>query len=240
MKEIDLDKYRSAWKSEAGFESAKLTEDQIKKFLQSNTRSIYRLFRVGLTVDIVFKSLLAIAFLWLVILLRDQQHIVAINSILILLSLLSIVYHASTHRKLPGIEDAIADIRSSLKAKIDFYNTRYIRSLFVAALSNSLFFLAGTMFYFHFKYGEVRAFEWDDYLVFGCAILLSFAIGAFAQVKQFNFQIRQLEECLTEIDQETINQHSLRRLKNRRIRNILFAVAALTLGLLLVTYFIFK
>jgi hypothetical protein len=131
-------------------------------------------------------------------------------------------------------------IRTSLENKVKFYHQHFRKSLYVGALSNSLFILSGMLYYFYFKYGEIRQFTWDDYLVFGVTIIIGFALGAYAQISQHNFQVKQLESCLKEIDEESMSALTLmeQRIKKRRL--ILIFLLALICGLLLLAFFIFR
>lgn len=240
MKKIDLEKYRSAWKKEQGFSSYKLSDSDIKKFLQASSGNINKLFKTGLSIDIAFKSLLAISFGGLIAVFVDHGIIISLNAALMVLSIGGIIFQIITFRKIPENGHPLQNLRNSLKIKIDFYNTRYIKSLLVGALSNSMFFLSGSMYFFYFKYGEIRPFQLDDYIVFGSAIILSFALGAFFQIKQHNFQIRQLENCLKDIDENTMYEHNLRNIKNRKMKNMIIAAITVILGLLLLSYFLFN
>jgi len=240
MIKIDLEKYRSAWKNEQSFDSQKLSNNDIRKFLQANSKNINKMFKTGLSIDIVLKSLLAISFAGLIVLFANQHTVVLVNAALIALSIGGIIYQVRTYQKVPKNKQPLQNIRTSLKSKIDFYNTRYIKSLFVGALSNSMFFLSGIMYYFYFKYSAIRPFQLDDYLVFGTAIILSFALGAFIQIKQHNFQISQLENCLKDIDEDTLDEYNIKKLKKQRIKNMIIAAISLVLGLLLLTYIIFN
>lgn len=240
MENSDLEKYRLAWKNEKSFSGSRLTDEDIRKFLQANSKNIIRLFKTGLTFDIVLKSLLAISYVGLIVLFAYQSAVTIVNAILIVLSLVGIMYQIRIFRRVPKNDYPLENIRISLKTKIDFYNKHYIKSLLVGALSNSLFFLSGIMYYFYFKYKEIRPLQLDDYLVFGGAVILGFAIGAFIQIKQHNFQISQLESCLKDIDEDTLNEYNVKKYKNQRTKNILIASISIVLGLLLLTYLIFS
>ena len=121
-----------------------------------------------------------------------------------------------------------------------FYRQHFSKSLYVGALSNSLFILSGMLYYFFFKYGEIRPFTWDDYLVFGITIIIGFAFGAYVQIAQHNFQIKQLEDCLLEIDEDAITNLTLRDQRNKKRRLIYIFLLALVCGLLLLAFFIFR
>jgi len=107
-------------------------------------------------------------------------------------------------------------IRTSLENKVKFYHQHFSKSLYVGALSNSLFILSGMLYYFYFKYGEIRPFTWDDYLVLGITIIIGFAFGAYVQIAQHNYQIKQLEDCLQEIDEDAITALTLRDQRNKK------------------------
>jgi hypothetical protein len=110
----------------------------------------------------------------------------------------------------------------------------------VGAVSNALIILSGILYYFFFKYGEIRPFQWDDYLVFSLTMLIGFGLGAAVQIAQHRFQIKQLESCLQEIDEDAISTLTLREQRNKRKRMILAFLLALVCGLLLLSYFIFR
>jgi len=96
------------------------------------------------------------------------------------------------------------------------------------------------LYYFYFKYGEVRAFQWDDYLVFVAAIVIGFFVSAIVQRSQFNFQIKQLESCLQEIDEDTITSQTIREQQNKKRRMIGIFLLAIICGLLVLAYLIFR
>ena len=111
-----------------------------------------------------------------------------------------------------------------------------LNSLYVGALSNSLFIISASFYYYYFKYGEVRPFGIDDYLVFSIIIIIGFVLGAFAQIKHQNFQIQQLEHSLTEIDENTINELSIKNQNNRRRQLFMIYLLAIICGLLVLAF----
>ena len=139
-------------------------------------------------------------------------------------------------KKIPKANYAEDNLRKVLGKTIGFYKDKYIRSLYVTALSYSLFIISGTLFYFYFKYGEVRPFETDDYFVYGITIILGFALGAYAQIKLHNFQIRQLKLCLNEIDENTINGLTVKNQKAKRRQIFLVFLLAIICGLLILAF----
>jgi len=240
MKSIDLNTLRTAWKNEKAFTILKLSEAEIQGFLSKRSRDISQHFRLGLIMDLVLKSLVGISFIGILILFRENLNLILMIAVLLLGVLWTMRYQWLLIGKIP--EDSSTDpvIRTSLENKLAFYHRHYKKALYVGALSNALLILSGILYYFHFKYGEIRPIQWDDYLVFGASMVLGFGLGAFVQIKQFNFQIKQLESCLQEIDEETISTFTLRDQRNKKRRLLFIFLLALAGGLLLLALFIFR
>jgi len=239
MKAIDLDSIKAAWKIEKSFEDHKLSEADIQGFLSGKSKDISQLFRKGLIFDIVLKSLIGISLIGVFFLLRSSQSIILVSSIIMLI-LWTIRYQWLMIARIPKATVSDPVIKTSLENKVRFYHQHFRKSLYVGALSNVLLILSGMLYYFYFKYGEIRQFTWDDYLVFGITIILGFALGAYVQIAQHNFQVKQLESCLKEIDEESMSALTLREQKNKKRRMILMVLLALICGLLLLAFFIFR
>ncbi len=47
--------------------------------------------------------------------------------------------------------------------------------------------------------------------------IIGFALGAFAQIAQHNFQVKQLESCLQEIDEDTMTTLTIREQRNKKM-----------------------
>jgi len=240
MKEFNLESLKSAWQNEPSFNQTRLSQADIKRFLKSSSKSITQFFVTGLKIDIILKSLLSISFIVLMFLFSGNQSVLLISILLLVISLAGIYLQLRNIRKIPVSNDAHEDLRSGLKSKIEYYHKYHIMALLVGALSSSLFILSGMMYYFYFKYNMIREFQWDDFIVFGGAIIIGFSIGAFIQIKIHNFHIKQLEKSLNEINEETITQYTINRQKNQRIKTIIIASLSIIAGLLLLTYFIIR
>jgi hypothetical protein len=239
LKSIDLDSIKAAWKNESSFEDHRLSELDIENFLSSKSKDISQLFRKGLIFDIVLKSVIGVSLIGIFFLLKASQSLVLVSYILMLI-LWAIRYQWLMISKIPKASTSDPVIRISLENKIKFYRRHFIKSLYVGALSNSLFILSGMLYYLYFKYGEIRPFAWDDYLVFGVTIFMGFALGAYIQITQHSFQVKQLENCLQDIDEDAMTTLTLRDQRNKRRRLILIILLAMVCGLLLLAFFIFK
>ena len=238
MEKIDIDKYKSAWKSEQSFNKKLLSEEDIQGFMKKKSKEIGKLFRKGLLFDIVFKSIIGLSFVMLAILFSGSIGVFILNLMLIFGIVLSIFFQYNMLKKIPRADYAKNNLRILLEKKINFYRDKYLRSLYIGALSSPLFFISGMLYYFYFKYGKIRPFETDDYIVLGMAVIIAFVLGAFFQVKQHNFHIRQLEQCLSQIDEHTFNNLTLKEQRIKSRNRILMFMLAIICGLLVLAFFL--
>ena len=239
MNETDLDRYKSAWKNDAGFNSIKLDEADIQKFMHSASKDISSQFRNGIRIDIVLKSVLAFSFAATGILMSGEPGMLIVSALLAITAGTGIVFQLTIYNRIPG-NKADKNMLTLLKEYTGFYSEKYIKSLLVASLTGPLIFISGSLLYLFFKYGGLRPFDIVDYLVFGIFILTSFIISAFGQLQNFSSQIRQLEICLEEIERETLKGDSLNMYKKSRLRRVLIMGIILIIGILLLLLLIFN
>ncbi len=237
MEDLELNKYRLAWKNEKSFQAEKLSEIEIHNFMKSASK-IVRQYKSSLLFDIVFKGILLVSFLVLIFLLKNQLIAILTSSFFIFIAVFGVVWQTKVYKRVDQISVTKENLKGLLRAYIDFYNRQYFKSIFVSALSSTLFFLSGSLFYLHFKYEQIPTFKIDDFIVLTIGIILSYGLSAFTQIKQNNYQIKQLESCLVEIEENTIDASSIKKYKTKRIRNIVTIGIALIIGVILFLYLV--
>lgn len=239
MERQNLDSYIGAWKREQVYSALTLSADQISSYLKKQTKSIAVQFRVGVWMDIIYKSILAAACLFFLLVYPGGATSNITALVILGLSLLGTGYQFYIKRLIAKGFDRTQNSREFLAASIAFYNRRYIKSILVSAGTNPLLFATGSLFYFQYNYGGIRPFELDDFIVFSLAIILAFGLSAWIYLNQYNFHISQLEESLSEINAGTIQKHTLQMQRKRRIRRIIASLLALVAGVLVISYFMF-
>jgi hypothetical protein len=237
MEDLDLNKYQLAWKKEKSFQAEKLSEVEIRNFMKSASKIVGQ-YRRSLIFDIVFKGILLISFLLLIFLLKNQSIAILAITFFVFIAAFGIIWQTKVYKRVDKISVTKEHLKDLLKAYIDFYTEQYIKSIFVSALSSTLFFLSGSLFYLNFKYEQIPTFELDDFIVLTIGIILSYGVSAFAQIKQNDYQIKQLESCLVEIEENTISASSIKKYKTNRIKNIVTIGIALITGVIIFLYLI--
>ena len=240
MSNVDLENYKNAWKNERSFDERKLSENEISMFMQSSSRSIVTLFRKGLLFDIFFKIVLLISLVFLFFLMQGQSAWRFTVVFQIILILAGIFWQKHILHKIPDQSEKGSSAFDKLRIYIDFYYRYYIVSIYIGALSSSFFFLIGSIYYLHYKYLEIPQLQIDDFVVCGLGLVFSFGISAFFQLKQNKFHIKQLEESLREIEENTINELSIEKYKTNRIKNMAIIGIAMIIGVILFLYLIFR
>lgn len=235
MEPVDIEKYRSAWKNERSFDEKKLSSNEIAAFLKASSKSIVAFFRKGLLFDIILKTALLVSLFILIFLMSNQILFLLFLSII---GALSLMWQIVVLRKLSYSETKLPSVIDKLRDYIDFYYRYYVSSIYVGALSASLFFLIGSIYYFYFKYKDIPTFETDDFIVMSIGILLSYGLSAIVGLKYNTFIIKQLEKCVKEIEENTINKARIKMQYTTRKKIILILGIAIITGLIFLLFVI--
>jgi hypothetical protein len=186
--------------------------------------------------DIFLKSLLALSFFILAILFKSSANLIILNIILIVFITSLIFLQSRYYRKATLGEDPGVSIKDYLHKRITFFDKEYIKAIYLVALSSPMVFFSGVLFYFYFRYGIIRPLDMEDYSVFAIGLLLSFLISSVAQIKQYRFQLEQLQSCLENLDEQKISRITLNRQRNKRLLYILFWAGFIVVTLLVLLF----
>jgi hypothetical protein len=145
-------------------------------------------------------------------------------------------YHIKVIKQIPGHDEYSGNLYKLLENEIKFYKTRFSRAVYIIALSNPLIILSGMLFYIHFKYSGFRALQTVDFIVLSLICTVGFIMGALVQVWQYNYQVKQLEECLKELDEDGLKTLTANKQKVQNRRILIIFTIALICGLLLFGY----
>ena len=238
MNEFDLEKFRSAWKSQAGATQERLSQDDIHAFLKEESAGVSQLFRKGLIADIVLKGLALPALLGLLVLYCDGSMVNWFNSSVMAFTLFLVFFQWKTLKAVPHEDLLGSSLRGYLENVTSFYRRRYIWTLYVSGFTGPLVFYTGSLYYIYLKYHGMRPLDTKDLVVFGVGLLLAYGIGVAAHMWQFRLHMAELDFCLQEIDTGmlTAQQVQKQRFKRRQFR--LAALALCLLGLLVLSYFL--
>lgn len=227
-----LDTYKAAWQDEKAFNESRLSDQEIKSYLEKRSARIDGMYRSGLLFDLVIKTILlaALAGLALVFQLSSGSSVAAALAGATLLG--GLMFEGRIYLQISRVFTPSAPIKAALRERIDFFNRRYLKSLLVVAISSPLMILVGGMYYFYFKYGEIRPLDLEDIIVFSLILIAGYSLSTFFQVRNFRFHIRQLEDALAGFNEESLNMEVISLQRRQRKRIIILTLLAIIVGIL--------
>lgn len=228
-----LDNYKAAWREEPSLNESRLTDQEIRSYLSRRTLRTDRIYRTGIIFDMALKGMLTFAVAGIMILFRAAQGSWLIAAVVGGVLLTSFLFEWKIFRQIPQISSNEAPIKDMLRERISFFNRSYLKALLVIAISGPVMIITGGMYYFYFKYGEIRPLDLEDMVVFSLFILAGYFISAYFQVIHFRFHVRQLEASLADLDQDTLTMDILSKQHQGRQRIIIMTSLALITGILL-------
>lgn len=236
----NIDEFKEVWKAssteDAGF--SPLSNDEIRVYLKGRSRSAGRLFRNGLIIDIVLKTCIGAALLYLAFFMHTPAGMRRAAYVTLGFVLVSGVLQVRHLFTMPQFTPDRRNVREMLISIIDYYETRYRTVLFIAGGTNPLLLVTGMLYYFFFTYGGIRPLDAVDFIVLSLFLLVSYLFGVIVPMLQYRFQINQLRESLSDLDESAISTQKLKEQKMQRIRWTVAAVIALVAGLLLFVFLV--
>ena len=160
--------------------------------------------------------------------------------VMLLITLWLIVFQSLIYKRIPSGHNGSKNLRISLEEKIMFYRTKYIKSIYAATLSNPLLLITGFLYYFYLKYGKIRPLDIEDIIVLGFFLVISFVMPLLVQLWYNNYQVRQLEDILSEIDEGSISAELIKKQKRNSFLIHFFSIITLVAGLIILFYLVFS
>ncbi len=227
MNNIDLEKYKSAWIGEKGFDKSMISGTDPVRYLKKSSKGIVNAFRNSLMFDIVLKSILGATFIAQIFLYIKKPATISVFLILLCLIVYFGFLQYRDYADIPLQLTYSDDLKTFLYRGIRFYNKKYIKSIYRSALSSPLIFISGMFFYNYFKYEGVRAMDITDFSVTVLFCLAGFILSAFANKRHFDIRINHMQKCLNELEEGGLSEITVK--KQARQQKILMLITVLLL-----------
>lgn len=234
----NIENLKSAWKQNKQENNQPLTERQIMYYLKQQSTDISALFRKGLFTDIIFKSALLLSSIGLIFIYQSQTPVLGLGIALALLTVFFAGIQLYYYKQVQSIDNPAVDTQTLLKTKIDYFHQKYVKAVFLSALSSPIMVLCGFLYYYYFKYGFVKPMDTVDIIVMGSFLALSFVISLAAYLFQFKFHVRQLESSLNDMVEGDIDEKKIQTARNQRIVLVIAMSLILVIGLLVFAYIV--
>jgi divalent metal cation (Fe/Co/Zn/Cd) transporter len=228
------------WKKAAqGSTSRKVySEKDINKFKMKKSIDLTRSLQKSLLFDVAFKGILIAAVVLLIVL--YQTNAIMITALIMVsgISLLFMYFENIARKQFFDLDNYSKDLQSVLHEKITFYKHSFPKIKWMVAFTNALFVWIGSLFYFYNKYGYYRIESVADILVSAIMVSLAFGISYVAITFQYKYYIQELEECLTDLNDEQAAAVVIANQQRRKKLITIGAILAIIIGLVLLIFFI--
>ncbi|MCB0665994.1 MAG: hypothetical protein KDC80_09245 [Saprospiraceae bacterium] len=240
MEDINLEKYRQAWRDEGRFEEPFLTEDEVQKFIGTESKDITSRYRRSISFDMMLKVVLALGFAILALLIPNQI-IKIVNVTLLVISCVMIIWEWKIYESYFMTMHNVGQTLSVIKKHLELHRI-YFRSVFIIAFSAPLFFISGSTFYLYMKYGSLPDLRADDFIVFSAGVVLSFVLSAFSQARQATSQVREWEACLVELQEDNpiTSLAAIGDYRKRQLRKLIIISILSLVGMAVFLYLLWK
>ena len=231
MKNNELNHIAEIWKK--GGEPAQnqkvYSKEEIRKIKMKNSSDFSKSIHHSIVFDFIQKGILILGMILLSWYFRADYHTLFILGILISFTALFVFSEQRIKNRLKTIDQYGKEIREVIKAKLHFYKVHFTPLKLMLAYTNALLVWVGSMFYFYSKYGRYKMDDTTDLLVNVTLLALAFGISYLGLSWQLKNNVIELEESLSEIDEQgaKVLQEQLRR--KRRNRMIMIFTSAIGL-----------
>lgn len=241
MTKIDLEHYRKAWRSEKTFEEARIASEQMKSYIQGSSGHLFAQVVRSLYFDLTLKGLMMAGFVYLLLAPASGWIPAFIPASLAMLCFAALLWQLIAIRKSPGHKAFSGSTSRMLNEVETYFRDFYSISTVMTALSASLFFALGSIFYFQSKYSSYPAFAWDDWVVFGGGFILAFAFSFLIHWNFARAKFKNIRELGRELQKENPSNWVISQQIQERKRWFWLAIALASIGLVLflLLYFMF-
>jgi hypothetical protein len=122
-------------------------------------------------------------------------------------------------------------VLEKIKQRLIFMKSRYSLYLVNSAFTSVMMVFVGNVYYFHFKYGEMRF----DLVLVGF-LVLAFAIGYLAQLPLYQLNKNELTQLLGDFDEQSAHEIEVKKFRLMRWGIYTIAAGCLLLAFVIVLY----
>ena len=234
---MELDDLKKAWNKLNDEQGAPLySENEIADFRRARSRDFSVWIQNGLIIDIILKSIFSIAFLSLIVLLRDSFVYILVASVIIALCIILIIIESRYLRRARKVDQDDNSVTDSIKAKLSFLRTYYYRVQFLQGLTNPIFVAAGISFFYYFKYGRINITDYQDIILISIILLISFLLTLPTTFSLYGYHYSVLKSSLARLEDERSWQEAIKKYKKQRKVLYWFLGILLLTGVIILIY----
>jgi hypothetical protein len=196
---------KNMWnKTENVLGASNYESNTIERFTAGRSDSVAQKIRTMLHFDIALKALVSLMLALDVTLYFNTNLvlIIGITGIVILISL--ILYQFKVLQRFSKIADYGQSTKEKLSGMLTFLQSRFFTALLSIASTYIFVFISGSLLYFYAVYGQVRALDGIDIIVFSIFIIIGIVMNFFVNFGQVRYHIKHIELCLSDLNDNVL------------------------------------
>ncbi len=229
---MDLDELKQTWKKVNQNQSVYYSTDQINSFRKSRSKDFSNWIRSSIRTDIFLKTLIALSFLVLAFLFRQQVISQIVFVAISIISGILIYFERPHYLKIRDLENNQDTLQNSLISKLNFLKSYYFKIQFLVGLTNPLLVASGASYYMYFKYQEIRPMDFEDILVFSVVLIVAFLFTIPTTAGLYGFHLKNIQNSLANLENDEHWAHEIKRYKKSRLIIGIVFISLLILGII--------
>ena len=176
----------------------------IDKFIKGRSVSIFGKIRKIFKIDFVFKSFAALFIILNLILYRDYQNILIINSVLLGFLIILTIYGIKYYNLFNKSADPVKTSKENLSSLLAFLKRKFPIAAIMCASTYIFSYVSGILLYFMVAYGYLKPFTPLSYFVYSFILFIGMLFGYILNMRQVKFHINQIRICLSDLNDDAL------------------------------------
>ena len=176
----------------------------IEKFISKRSNSTAQKVKNIIFLDIGLKILLLVILGIDLFLYLGTPNVIAVCITAIVLLVPLIIFQFKMLNRFVEIADYGQSTKEKLASMLTYLRSRFFSTLLAISSSYPFMFISGMLLYFYAAYGYVRPLDGQDIIVFSLFLISGVGFNLYINQKQFAYQIKHLETCLSDLNDNSL------------------------------------
>ncbi len=225
-------------KVEKAMGSSEYGKETIEKFISKRSHSTAQKVKNMIYIDIAVKSVVFVLLGMNVFLYMGTSNVIAVCATAMVLLVSLILIQNKMANRFSKVADYGQSTREKLASMLTYLRSRFFSTLLAISSTYPFLFISGMLLYFYAEYGQVRPLDGQDIIVFSFFLILGLGFNLYINRKQIAYQIKHLETCLSDLNDnslEIVSKHvEMQRKQDVTIKILLMLVLVFGFVLLIV------
>ena len=237
MNEMKLEDLKNTWEDgkTKNTQRTELTMEGLTQILNLRTDNTMLKMKNGIRFSMIMNLLLMIVSGYILMSFSADMISLVVGLTSFAMLFLFVIYSAGQFRNASTLEESRGSIHDMLIRRINFFKIGYRWIIFSIGRSGAFVYILGSVIYLNAKYGHILL-DTEDIIVHIIAISLALSIGLFANTREHNRYLTELETSLADLENKELSPDTSVYTERRKSRYIGLSILGLLLFILILLY----